>query len=151
MERSAIIQRTWTDLEPFLRQLGYELVEAEIGKHGNGWLVRLFIDKPAGITVDDCAAVSHAVGPLLDDPGFIPGSYLLEVSSPGFDRPIRKPADFQRFAGEKIKVATIAPIAGRKRFTGVLKGISDGLVAVECGEQVVEVHIENLHRANLDR
>lgn len=151
MQRSNVVQRLWTQLEPFLLNVGYELVEAEMGRSGNGWLVRLFIDKPGGITIDDCAQVSHLVGPILDEPEFIDGAYMLEVSSPGFDRPVRKPGDFARFAGERIKVSTIAPVGGRKRFTGILKGLTDGLVAIECGDETVEIHIENLHRANLDR
>lgn len=151
MERSDVVRRLWAELVPFLQPLGFELVEAELGRQGGDWLVRLFIDKANGVTIDDCAAVSRAVAPLLDDPAFLNGLYVLEVSSPGFDRPVRKPDDFVRFAGERIKVSTIAAVAGRKRFTGVLKGFSDGMVSLDCSGEPVEIHIENVHRANLDR
>ncbi|MDQ1257904.1 MAG: ribosome maturation factor RimP [Candidatus Hydrogenedentes bacterium] len=148
--RNDIVQRAWSVLEPELAVHGYELVEVEFEPSGRRTL-RLYIDRDGGVTVDDCVAVSQLAGPVLDVKDFIDGSYVLEVSSPGIDRPVRKPADFARFTGERIHLKTHVAVHGRKRFTGVLTGFEDGLVRIDCDGTVCEVHIENLKRANLDR
>jgi len=148
---SEVVRRVWQLLEAPLESQGYELVEVEYGRHGRGGLLRLFVDKPDGITLDDCAAASRMAGALLDEADFIQGSYTLEVSSPGFERPLRKPADFERFAGERVKIRTHTLLAGRKKFSGVLLGLQDGLIAVDCDGKTYAIHIENLHKAHLDR
>ena len=145
--RSEIIDQIWREIEPELATQGYELVEVEYG----GRTVRLFIDKVGGVTLDDCTAVSQLVGAVMDARDFIQENYMLEVSSPGIERPVRKTADFERFVGEKIKLATHMAIAGRKRFHGVLRGIADGLISIECDDGLHQVHIENVKKANLDR
>jgi len=144
-------RRAWSELEPLLREQGYELVELEIGQQGYRRTFRVFIDREGGVTLGDCQAVSQLLNPVLDASDYIPGSYTLEVSSPGFDRPVRKPADFERFAGERIKVRTAVPVEGRKHFKGILKGYKDGLVLLESEGRTYEIHTENLLRANLDR
>jgi ribosome maturation factor RimP len=146
-----IVRRVWLEFEPELASHGYELVEVEYGPERGTCVLRLFIDKPGGVTLDDCQTVSHLVSALLDAADFISEKYCLEISSPGFDRPLRKPCDFERFAGERVKVVLASPVEGRKRFSGVLKGFSDGLIALDCGGQAYEVHIENVKKANLDR
>ena len=150
-EQNYVLRRAWAELEPELREQGYEMVEVEYGRHGAHGLLRIFIDSPNGITVDDCAQVSHFLSPLLDKLDFIGSQYMLEVSSPGIDRPVRKAADFERFVGEAIKVQAVTPVAGRRKFSGVLEGFIDGLVAIECEGQTYHVHIENVKKANLDR
>ncbi len=144
-------ERAWSTLEPELAQQGYELVEVEIAGGSGRAILRVFIDKEKGITLDDCAAVSQFLGPLLDKVEIVGGSYVLEVSSPGFDRPVRKPADFVRFSGEPVKVKTHFPVDGRKRFSGILKGFENGVVVVECEGNVHRITIENVHKANLVR
>ncbi|MDJ0910477.1 MAG: ribosome maturation factor RimP [Woeseiaceae bacterium] len=112
-------------LEPTVERLGYELTDLEVragGKHG---LLRLFIDKPDGIRLEDCETVSHAVSAMLDVEDPLPGQYNLEVSSPGLDRKLTKVEHFQRFTGEIVKVSMRFPIAGRRRFRGTLLS-SDG-------------------------
>lgn len=151
MERSDVVRRAWQEFEPELAEQGYELVEVEYGMQGGSSVLRLFIDKSGGITLDDCQQVSHLASALLDRADFVSGHYLLEVSSPGFDRPVRKPADFERFAGEQIAITALTAIAGRKQYRGVLKGFRDGLVIVECAGIEHEIHIENLKKARLDR
>ncbi|MCB1587286.1 MAG: ribosome maturation factor RimP [Xanthomonadales bacterium] len=115
-----------TDLETLLAQaiapLGYELLGLELNLSRGSGLVRLYIDHAERpITVEDCEAASHEVSATLDMHDPIPGRYRLEVSSPGLDRPLFKPAHFQRFVGEKIKLSTLLPIGGRRRFSGVLQ------------------------------
>ena len=114
-----IIDQTHSLIEPVLMAQGYELVLAEYVS-GQG-VLRLFIDKEGGVTLDDCATVSRLVGDLLDAEGLsdaIDGRYRLEVSSPGLDRPLVKPEHFQRFVGSKAKLTTKLPHEGRRRFEG---------------------------------
>jgi ribosome maturation factor RimP len=160
MARQELIEEAWRVLEPEIAQLGYELVEVEFVLEHGRWILRLFIDHaPAseknegapGITLEDCETVSSAVNPLLDAADFIEGSYYLEVSSPGIDRPVRRPRDFERFEGEPIRLKAQSPVGGRKNFEGVLAGYQDGLVSINCDGEVFEVHIENLKRAHLLR
>ena len=118
-------------LEPTIARLGYELADLEVrlgGKHG---VVRVFIDKPDGITLDDCEKVSLAVGALLDVEDPLPGHYDLEVSSPGLDRKLTKIEHFQRFTGETVKVQMRFPVEGRRRFRGTLVSSDDENIVVE--------------------
>jgi ribosome maturation factor RimP len=151
LEREQVIRRAWEELDPALQQQGYELVEVEYVQQYGMWALRLFIDKTGGVTLDDCQSVSQWVGSLLDVRNFIEGSYTLEVSSPGFDRPVRRAADFERFAGERITVLAQVPVNGRKQFKGELKGFHDGLVVVECDGALHEIHVANLKKAHLNR
>jgi len=151
MERREIIEEVWTALEPLLADLGDELIEVQFGQHGAGFALRLFIDRPGGVTLDDCVAASHVVSARLDELDFIDGHYTLEVSSPGIDRPLRRPQDFERYKGEPIKVKTVTPVGGRKRFSGTLTGYADGLVGVETEGEEYRIHVENVKQANLDR
>ena len=136
-------------IEPVLTRLGYELVELEYAAGRSQAVVRLFIDTPAGITVDDCERVSRDVAALLDVDDPIPTAYTLEVSSPGFDRVLRIPAHFERFVGERVFVELKAPRAGRKRFTGLLQGVTATGIELEVDKQKVEVPFEEIGKARL--
>ena len=125
-------------LEPTVEGLGYELADLEVRLGGRSGVVRLFIDKPDGITLDDCETVSHAVSALLDVEDPVPGHYDLEVSSPGLNRKLTKPEHFERFRGEEVKVELRFPIEGRKRFRGRLKASdTDNIQVVVDGEEYV--------------
>lgn len=122
-------------LEPSVERLGYELADLEVRLGSKGGLVRVFIDKPDGIDLDDCEKVSLAVSAILDVEDPVPGNYNLEVSSPGLDRKLTKVEHFQRFAGETVKVQTRFPIEGRRRFRGTLVSSDDeNIVVVVDGE-----------------
>lgn len=152
MSREELVRRFWERFESEIAEQGYELVEVEIAGQGGTRILRLYIDKPeGGIGIQDCSVVSQFLNPLLDAEDFISDNYILEVSSPGIDRPLRKPEDFVRFAGEEITVQTYSPLQGRKKFTGILRGFEDGLIQVDCEETPCEIHLENLKRANLNR
>jgi ribosome maturation factor RimP len=151
VSQDEILRRVWEELEPELQEQGYELIEVEYVFQMGRRVLRLFIDRDGGVTLDDCQAASRLAGAVLDMKDFIEEQYSLEVSSPGFDRPVRKPKDFERFAGEAIKVQVNVPIGGRKQFKGELKGFRDGLVLVECDGTPFEIHIENLKKAHLIR
>lgn len=151
MTTQEVVRRAWQELEPHLVEQGFELVELEFARQGSRGILRLYVDRQGGVTIDDCVAVAQLLNPVLDAADIIAESYVLEVSSPGFDRPVRKPADFERFAGESIVVKSVMPVNGRKKFKGVLKGLIDGAVNVECDGVVYAIAIENVQRANLDR
>lgn len=133
-------------LEPTVVGLGYELVDMELSNRGR--LIRLFIDKPNGITVDDCVLVSNHVGRVLAVE--LDFDYdRLEVSSPGLDRPLRKEADFCRFAGEKAQIKLRVPLNGRKNFVGVLRGVEGGMLNLEVEGTLLAVDLSNLDKARL--
>ena len=118
-------------LEPAIERLGYELTDIEVRLGGQGGLVRLTIDKPDGIDLEDCEKVSHAMSALLDVEDPVPGNYNLEVSSPGLDRKLTKFEHFQRFEGETLKVTMRFPIEGRRRFRGKLLSSNEENIVVE--------------------
>jgi ribosome maturation factor RimP len=144
-------------LEPVLERDGYELVEVEWVRSGRTWTLRLFIDRPGGVGIDDCALVSRTVDPILDVEDFIEPAYELEVSSPGLDRPLRKPADFERFAGRRAHLKAYGPVEGtapgappRKSWTGVLRGQRDGRVEIEVDGVLHRVPHDRIAKANLE-
>ena len=118
-------------LEPAIERLGYELTDLEVRLSGQGGLVRLTIDKPDGIDLEDCEKVSHAMSALLDVEDPVPGNYNLEVSSPGLDRKLTKLEHFQRFEGETLKVTMRFPMEGRRRFRGKLLSSNEENIVVE--------------------
>ncbi|MDG2107501.1 MAG: ribosome maturation factor RimP [Woeseiaceae bacterium] len=118
-------------LEPTIGRLGYELMDIEARLNGRNGVLRLTIDSPDGIGLEDCEKVSHAASALLDVEDLIPGEYSLEVSSPGLDRKLKKVVHFQRFEGETLKVTMRSPIHGRKNFRGILVSSDDENIAVE--------------------
>lgn len=129
---------------------GLELVDVEFAGRGRGSVLRIFIDKPGGITVQDCELVSRQVGAILDVENVIPDSYTLEVSSPGLDRRLVKPADFERFAGKQIKLVLKAPHQGRRRFRGMLRGIRDGRIQLEKENgDTIGIDYGEVQKANL--
>jgi ribosome maturation factor RimP len=134
-------------VEPVVAGMGYELVELQAANGGR--MLRLFIDKPGGIDVEDCAAVSRQLSRVFEVEGI---EYdRLEVSSPGLDRPLRKAGDFARFAGQKADVRMRTPDAtGRRRFVGVLRGAEEGRVAMELeGQTTVRLALDDVERARL--
>ena len=136
-------------LGPVVANLGYELWEIEYAPRAGGGLLRLYIDSPDGISVDDCEKVSRAVSAVLDEADPIPNEYTLEVSSPGLDRVLRTQAHFARFASERVKVEMIQQINGRKRFQGRLQKVGESEITLETDGGEVSLPIEDIHRARL--
>lgn len=141
---------------PILDSMGVELVDIEFGMVGRDAVLRLFIDKDGGITLDDCADVSRQLSLILDVDEVISVNYTLEVSSPGLDRPLKKQADYDRFAGRLIKVRTYEPLPDdkgnkRKTFLGKLDGLVDGVVKMTLTEgQTASIPLERVAKANLE-
>jgi len=141
-------------LEPPIEALGFELVDVEFAREGRGGVLRIFIDRraedsAAGVTVDDCARVSHAVSEVLEINDPIKGHYTLEVSSPGFDRILRTRAHFERFAGERIIAELKLPMDGRRRFIGLLKSVSSDTIVVEVDGKAYALPLDRIQKARL--
>ena len=136
-------------LEPTVERLGYELADLEVRLGSKGGLVRIFIDKPDGIDLDDCEKVSQAVSALLDVEDPVPGNYNLEVSSPGLDRKLTKVEHFQRFEGETVKVQMRFPIEGRRRFRGTLVSSDDENIVVEVDGESHSLPLKTIDTARL--
>jgi ribosome maturation factor RimP len=141
---------------------GLDVVEVELRGGGKSRMLRVFLDKPAGVTHEDCAQFSREFGTILDVEDVIPGSsYVLEVSSPGLDRKLVKPADYKRFAGSKVKLVTRAPINGNRHFEGRLESFQDGRLTLDLSvargkhrppagaPQKLEIELGNVEKANL--
>lgn len=132
-------------LESTLAGLGYELVDVERSVRGK--LLRVFIDKPEGVGVDDCVAVSDHLSRLLAVENV---DYdRLEISSPGLDRPLKKASDFIRFAGELVKLRLRVALQGQRNFVGVLRGVNDGVVKLEVEGRTLDLELNNLEKARL--
>ncbi|WP_418790187.1 ribosome maturation factor RimP [Phosphitispora sp. TUW77] len=135
---------------PVTDSLGLELVDVEYVKEGANWFLRIYIDKQEGITHDDCQAVSASLGELLDKKDPIHQSYVLEVSSPGIERPLKRPADFVRFRGHMVRATTFAPVDGQKEFIGVLEGLVDGNVLISVENRQVALPQELVAKVRLE-
>ncbi len=125
-------------VEPIIDSLQCELVDIEYKKEDSQWYLRIYIDKTGGVTIDDCQAVSEQVSKLLDEKDPIPHSYILEVSSPGLDRVLKKDSDFKRFKGSLIDVSLYKSIEGRKKYRGVLIDFTDEFLTVEVKEKTID-------------
>lgn len=133
-------------IERSVTQLGFELVDLEMSNRG--MLLRVFIDKPEGITIDDCVLVSNQLGNVLAVENDIDYDRL-EVSSPGMDRVLKKPADFERFIGQRATVKLRIPMDTRKKLLGVIRGIEADVLSIECEETVFKVALSNIDKARL--
>lgn len=123
-------QKTEQLLEPIVEELCFELVDVEYVKEGGTWYLRAYIDKPGGITVDDCEAVSRRFSDILDQEDYIEDSYVFEVSSPGLGRPLKKEKDFKRSIGEEVEIRTYRAVDRQKEFTGILKDFDESTVTI---------------------
>jgi len=166
----------WLLTEPYVRDAGFDLIEVTFGRESMGWVLRLFIDMPAGTVVpagpsaplqataagdpmttvshEDCARVSRDVSAALDVADSIPHAYQLEVSSPGLDRPLRREGDFARFAGHNARVRLSEEggqqvEGGRRNFSGTIRSAKDGRVEIECDGRSYLLPIEAIAKANL--
>lgn len=148
---------------------GLELVELEFLGGGKARMLRLYIDKPGGVTHEDCAVVSRELGTILDVEDAVPGgAYTLEVSSPGLDRKLLKPTDYERFAGSLVKLQTRQPVEGNRHIQGRLQGLQDGRISLQVNApaqaksglergtrgkktepRVIELELSNIEKANL--
>ena len=136
-------------VEPGVRALGFELVAVEYAGEGGRNILRVYIDHPDGITVEHCAKVSRQISALLDVEDPIAEQYVLEVSSPGLDRPLVTREDYERFAGETVKLRLLEALEGRKNFKGLLVGVDGDAVVVEIDQERFRVPMTRIERARL--
>jgi ribosome maturation factor RimP len=147
---SAIISKIEAVAERVGQSEGIEIVEVELKGGGKSRLLRIMIDKPEGVTHTDCEVISHQVGTILDVENVIPGSYTLEVSSPGVERKLLKYKDFERFQGKKIKAVLREPVENSRRWEGVLASCADGLINLEVtAGKTIQFPFEQVETANL--
>jgi ribosome maturation factor RimP len=136
-------------IEPLLERLGYELVQLDYSAGRAHALVRVFVDRPDGVTLDDCARISRELSALLDVEDPIPSAYTLEVSSPGFDRVLRTQAHFGRFVGSRVFVELKEPRDGRRRYTGKLLTVDEAGIALEVDRERVRMAFDEIGKARL--
>ncbi|MER3446806.1 MAG: ribosome maturation factor RimP [Candidatus Dadabacteria bacterium] len=137
-------------LNPLLLEKGLELVDLEYRREGRGRVLRIYIDKEGGVTVDDCAKLSRELGTLLDVHDIIPGPYNLEVSSPGLTRALKKPRDFERYKGKKVRIKTKSDIEDRRVFVGRLLNFVDDVATVLVDGHIYTIEYERIEKANLE-
>ena len=144
------LERIREAAERVAHSLGLEVVDVE-WKVGRDRFLRVYIDKPEGVSHKDCEAVSNQLSVMLDVEDLVPGPqhYILEVSSPGLDRKLTKPAEFERFAGRLARISTLEPVDNQKFFEGRLAGIADGKVQIEIKGRVIALPMEGIRKANL--
>jgi ribosome maturation factor RimP len=145
-----IVDRVSAIADPILSNEGMELVEIEYRRESKGWVLRLYIDKEGGVTLDDCTRISQEVGRSLDVEDFISTPYTLEVSSPGLARPLKKEKDFMKYRNHMIKVRTIDPIENRRQFKGKLLGITENRIEIAMDGGVFQILLSNVAKANLE-
>lgn len=175
MTTKANFDALWNLADPYVRDAGLELVELEFGREPEGFVLRVYIDFPwspgpslpadaalaAGgdasdelfppryVGLAECERISRDLSAALDVSQLISHAYRLEVSSPGIERPLRREADFQRFAGQRAKVRTHQPVEGRRNFSGTLQGVENGTLLMECDGLACRVPLEQLAKAHL--
>jgi ribosome maturation factor RimP len=156
MAKIDVVARVTELAEPLAASLGLELAEVEYRQEGRQMVLRLYIDKDGGVTLDDCSAVSRELTEILDVEDFIQGNYNLEVSSPGLNRSLKKPSDYERYTGRLVKIRTFEPLADdagnmRKTFLGELLGLSGSIVRLKLNEgQTASIPLGKVAKANLE-
>ena len=138
------------DLDGLLASEATELVDMRYVNEGGRWVLRVYIDKPGGVTLDDCEKTSDTIGSFLDAADCMTHAYALEVSSPGVDRVLKKDKDFERFAGHRVRVRVSVPVQGQRRFAGFLKGCESGQLVLENDGAVVRLDRASVEEARLD-
>jgi ribosome maturation factor RimP len=149
--KSLFIEQIEQIVAPVLQEHAAELVDAQfVHEHGQ-WVLRFFLDKAGGITLDDCGTISEHIGRILDAADVVKQHYSLEVSSPGINRPLKKEADYERFIGERVDATLYAPLNGRRHFKGTIQSVNAGVVVVEeAPQQTFALPLADIAKAKLD-
>jgi len=138
-------------VKPVIESLDFELVDVEYKKEGKDWYLRVFIDKEGGITIDDCQIASEILSQKLDEEDPINHSYILEVSSPGLDRPLKKDKDFEKFKGRKINIKLFEALNGKKEYIGTLKGLDgNNIIISDANNNLIAIPREKTSSVRLE-
>jgi ribosome maturation factor RimP len=150
-DRAAVVEKITEIAERVGASEGLEIVDVQLLGGGGSRLLRIYIDKPEGVTHADCESISQNVGAILDQEDVIPGgTYTLEVSSPGVERKLSKPREFERFSGHKIKIVLRQPLEGQKHWAGMLKSYAEGTITLEPSPgKSIQIPLEQVEKANL--
>ena len=135
--------------EMLLLREGMDLVDLQFRREASGWVLRVFIDKPGGVTLADCQEISHLLGARIEVDDLVKTRYTLEVSSPGLDRVLRKPSDFERFVGRQVRIIAARPFNGQRRFEGRLEGLEDATVVLSTAEEKIALPLHEISEARL--
>lgn len=136
-------------VEPVLDEMGFELVDVQyVSEHGK-MVLRIYADRDGGITLDECALLSREIGDLLDVKDIVQYEYVLEVSSPGLSRPLKREKDFLSAVGRKVKIKMVRPLNGQRNFTGKLQGFQDGILHVEIEDNLFLLRWQDVEKANI--
>ena len=141
-KREIYEEKTEALLQPIIERHAFELVDVEYVKEGSQWYLRVYIDKPGGITIDDCEVVSREFSEILDAQDYIEDSYIFEVSSPGLGRPLKKEKDFQRNLGKEVEIRTYRMVDKQKEFRGILKQYDSNTVTIEQEDGTERVFVK---------
>jgi ribosome maturation factor RimP len=144
-----VAAQVWSLAEPVCTAEGLELVHVVFRREAGGRILRLYIDKPNGVTLEDCAAISRQIGDVLDVNLGVLDTYSLEVSSPGPERPLGRPEDYERFKGAPAKIRTMRALKGQKNFTGILGGLAEEAVLLRIKEQTLAIPLADISMARL--
>ena len=147
--RPAISSRIEEIAQRVAQSEGIEVVEVEVKGGGKNQFVRISIDKPQGVSHADCELISQQVGTILDVEDVVPGHYTLEVSSPGVERKLLKPGDYERFQGKKAKVTLRAPVENQRHWEGILAGYADGTISLDANGRLIQFPLAQVEKANL--
>jgi len=140
MKAKGVVEKVEPMIEKELEPAGIELVDVQHKNQAGRWVLQVFIDKPGGVDLDTCQRASEIIGRALDLQDPIPHSYVLEVSSPGLDRVLKKDKDFERFAGKRVTVKLREPLENQKNFKGLLIGLRDGNIMLDLGDKIIGIH-----------
>jgi len=150
MGKGSVTESIAEMVTPIINENRLELVDVEYKKEGKNWFLRIFIDKEGGVTVDDCTRVSRQIEDLIEVEEVVPSSYILEVSSPGLDRPLKKKEDFLRFKGKRAHVTTYTPIHQQKSFKGTIQDFQNDVLFLEIDCDRVEIPKNQIAKARLE-
>ena len=145
-----VAERVWEIAEPLIVEEGMEMVDVEFRREPHGMVLRLYLDREGGVGLDDLSRVSRQVGDLLDAHNAVPGSYTLEVSSPGINRRLRRAEHFKRYVGQKIRVRTLAPLDGRRVFVGPLTAVEADAITVDQDGTPCAIRFTEIAQANYE-
>ena len=147
-----VAERVWAVAEPLVTHEGLEIVDVEFRRESRGTVLRLYLDRcgGGGVSLDDLTRVSRQLGDVLDVHNAVPGSYNLEVSSPGINRRLRRPDHFQRYLGKKVRVRTAGPLQGRRSFMGVLEAVNAEGIVVETADGNHTIRFAEIAQANYE-
>lgn len=149
VNEQTVAHRAMTLAQPLCESIGLEVIHVEFQRESRGRILRLYIDKPGGINLNDCADVSRQLGDILDVNLDEIGPYHLEVTSPGADRPLGQKQDFEKFKGSRVKIKTNQPVNRQKNFNGILLGMSGEQVNLQIGEQTIAIPYQDISKARL--